>query len=602
MDFFGFNKQKDKIFKKPIDVPVGTAKKMFDPAQAQDIMKYIASTGSYLDSNQMRQYIANALAIGYFRRTFYRECEASLEHPLVLGAVLLYVDAVTAMSSLTNRSVWVTSEDKQLENLLNQFLEDVSVDERLRDWAGQLAEYGDYFIEPIGKDGLGVTYLDDNIHPADMERIDINGRLEGFVRTGQYGQQTTVESFLEPPWKYVHFRTFGLRKRTMHTTFGLFGQPDQGVQYQIVQGNQGYRVTTRYGTPIIAPSVPVFKRLKMCEDSVLMSRYTRGILWYLYHIKIKGGNFDSASALAKAYATLLKRRQSMSVDGSDQQWKDRFSPVFGQIEDVFVPESDDMEVTVDKMGGEPDIRALADIDLLTNQLLGALRVSKSMLGITDDLPGAFGESAARRISINFAKNAHTLQDALNAGLKRLCQIHLAYLNKNPDPSRFELNFAAISSAEEEELKNGLDTGVDVAEKLIELIGSQVGEENLKKGELLDYINQKILKLDDLDLTKLVKNPEELDYALQDIKAKESFKKRLPKSISGDLYSYLPVVNGKKTELTEAQIKAKVDPKSLNQPSQVFKLNETGKLSKITREWKPSKLKLNIKEENQEANK
>jgi hypothetical protein len=501
---------KRKASKIPLDVPSELAKDLSDPIKQKAAINRMLSRGTVFNRDALARLLSDALATSYYRRTFYRETEQASTHPLVAGALELYVDTVTAVSGVTNRIAWITSEDQKVENTLNQFLDEIGLDEHVKDWAGQLGMFGDFFIEGIGREGVGIAYVDDAIHPADMERIDVNGRLEGFVRTGLYsaiGQQAYTAE-LEPPWKYVHFRIHGMTKKVLNTALGIFGEPGKMFSLERERmSDRKFRVTTKYGTSLLTPAIPIYKRLKMCEDSLLMSRMTRGIMWYMYKIKVAGGNMDSIADIVQSYAEMMKRSQSsgLNTETDQKEWKDKWAPVFAQTEDMFVPESDDISVTVDKLGGEPDIKAIVDVDMLVNQLLGALRVSKSLLGITDDLPGSIGEGAANRISINFAKNAQRLQTGLRQGIKRLCQIHLAYRNLNPDPTRFEVNFAEISSAEEEEIKNSLESGVDIVQKAVEMIAGAAPEGQIDKLGLLDYFNRKILKLGDLDLEEYTQN-------------------------------------------------------------------------------------------------
>lgn len=534
-----------KVTKAPLDVPVDIAKTLNNPASKQDVRRELIRTGSLLSKSDMVRVISDALAISYYRRSFYVECMDAMEHPFVSGAVELYIDSVCGYNTMHNASVWVTSEDGRVENIGNQFLSEINIEERVRDWAGQLASMGDLFLEAIGREGIGVAFVDDNVHPADMERVDVNGRLEGFVRTNLQ-QQTGTQMQLEAPWKYVHMRTFGVQRRVLNTTLGIFGDPGRRYTLDMTRyGNRPYRLTTRYGVPLIAPALPIYKRLKLSEDSVMLARMTRGIVWYLYKVKISGGNLDQASQLVRDYAELLKRKTGLDVTQGQEYWKDKWSALYAQVEDLFVPETDDMTLTHEQMGVDPNIKAIVDVEMLESRLLGSLRVSRSMLGLTDELPGGIGQSSANRISINFAKNAQRLQNALRQGVARLLQIHLAYLGENPDPTRFDIQLAEISTAEEEEIKDALDKGVDIADKLIDMLIKTCGDSNIDRLETLDYINQKILKLNDLDLEKIVlkaggANNAAFMESVKRIKALHEAKKPKRFYLGGsDLYTYLP---------------------------------------------------------------
>jgi len=550
----------------PLDIPAQITQDLTDPVKRLAVHRRLLTTGSTFNQQRLAKLLQEALATSYYRRTFYRETENCASHPLVAGALELYVDACCGLSPTNNRITWATAEgDMKVENTLNQMLEELYVDERIRDWAGQEVMFGDFFVEAIGREGIGVAYLDDNIHPADIERIDINGRLEGFVRTGLYTERSQYTADLEAPWKYVHFRIFGITRKVLNTALGIFGEPGKMFSLERERmGERKFRITTKYGTSLLVPAIPVYKRLKLAEDSIMLSRITRGVLWYLYKIKISGGNMDQAAEIVNEYAEYLKRYISQGLDTTEGQqlWRDKFQPILGQVEDVFVPESDDISLSMEKMGGEPDIKAIVDIDMLTNQLLGALRVSKSMLGITDDLPSSIGEGAANRISINFAKNAQRVQTGLRQGLKRLGQIHLAYRNMNPDPTRFEINFAEISSAEEEELKNALNSGVDVVDKLMAIFKEHVP--NLDSLDMLNYLNDKVLKLNDLDFDAMKQTVAAKGIAglgvigdsAKDNNIKQKvyeFKKKLksrPK-LESDCMSHLPDVTAEKNKLDES---------------------------------------------------
>jgi hypothetical protein len=462
-----------------------------------------------------------------------------MAHPFVSGAINMYSDFAVGQSPTMNASVWVTSDDKQIENILDKFINDMHINERIYDWAGTLGMYGDLFVEAIGNETVGIAYLDDSIHPMDMERIEINGRLEGFVRTGYMGTNVMgAQAKIEAPWDYSHFRIFGVDKRVQNTTLGVFGEPGRryalGSMYNPALYDRKMRITSRYGTSLLSSAIEPYKRLKMAEDSLLMSRMTRGIIWYLYKVKVTGGSFDNAAEIVQEYAELVKRSTALNTKENEREWKDKFLPMLGAVEDLVIPESDDMTVEHEQMGSlTADIKAIVDVENMENRLLAALRISRVMLGLTDQLPGSIGQTSADRLSINFAKSVARLQSALKNGIKRMCQIHLAYLGKNPDPSRFEVQFGTISSAEEEELKDALDKGVDIAQKLSDLIVGHLEDSGAKvdKKEILNYVNDKILKLNDFDIDKMTDLVSE---------AKKKFKSRIILRESGsDCFSYLP---------------------------------------------------------------
>jgi len=126
-------------------------------------------------------------------------------------------------------------------------------------------------------------------------------------------------------------------------------------------------------------------------------------------------------------------------------------------------------------------------------------------GYQEDLPSSMGQSALERLDIRFARQSRRIQRALINGITRLVQIHLAYQGIDPDLSLFQVQMAETSTAEEEEIKNALEKGVDVVDKVIDMVEKVIGPD-LDKRELLDYLNKKFLKLNDMDLSKMMKKP------------------------------------------------------------------------------------------------
>lgn len=319
------------------------------------------------------------------------------------------------------------------------------------------------------------------------------------------------------------------------------------------------RLTSKYGQSILLDALPTWKRLRLVEDSIMMSRISRGVLRYLYKINVgqDGSNPEAVAELIDSYVQELKRARALDTSASNPNYADRYGAMAG-LEDLVVPVWGDVNnIAVEKLGGEVDIKWIADVEELRNQLSTALKVPLAMLSgyvAEGTPPGGLGQSSLDRLDIRFARQARRIQRTLICGITRLAQIHLAYQGMDPDPKLFEIHMSETSSAEEEELKDALDKGVDIVGKFMELVEGAVGEIDLDKKELLDYLNKKYLKLNDLDLEKMLKkgNPnafktrEETPVPGVETPPEEALKEPNPfregRSHS-DLKSYLPINEG-----------------------------------------------------------
>jgi intein/homing endonuclease len=177
------------------------------------------------------------------------------------------------------------------------------------------------------------------------------------------------------------------------------------------------------------------------------------------------------------------------------------------IEDIFLPVWDNVgDLTYDKIGGEADIRWIKDVEDLRQQLAAALRCPLPLLGAyLKEASGPLGSEIIEKVDINFARIARKLQRTVRNGIKRICQIHLAWMNMDPDPNLFDIQMPEMSTAEEESLKDSLNSGTDVIAKFMSMMDDIEGEggKKIDRVEVFNYLNEKILKLEDFDLTEFM---------------------------------------------------------------------------------------------------
>jgi hypothetical protein len=492
-----------KMFPKPPSVPPSSIQepRVFSDKDLQ-LLKRIG-----IDQNALKASLTYSTQINFERTNIYREVDRAVLHWMVGSATELYADYATTYNQMQGASVWITSESKEYTNNLMAFLESIGMEERIFDWGWTAAAYGDLFVGVEGEPGLGVISIDDNQHPANVSRVDYKGVLVGFYRTPfETGglEVTAGDANLLAPWEWVHIRVLGAKKKRP-----VYSDPTFSEYRTIhLMGPETKQVTSKYGTSLLINSIPIYKRLRLAEDSILLARLTRGILKYVYKIKVDGVNVEAAAEMVDDYMAILKRARALNTDPNAPNYDSKSNPM-ASVEDLFVPVWGDVnDIMIEEIGGKTDIRWIADIEELRNQLASALRCPLSLLGgYVQEASGQLGSEAIEKLDIRFARSSRRVQRALIEGITRLCQIHLAYQNMDPDPSLFEVCMSETSTAEEEQLRDSLDTGVDVITKFMEMLESVAP--NFDKVEILNYFNQKLLKLGDLDLKSYLKKEEEI---------------------------------------------------------------------------------------------
>lgn len=480
-----------KVFRKTPTIPAGTVKNIDKLSTAdKELLQKVGFT-----SNILEAVIREATLVNFERQKLYKELDRASLHWAMGAASELYADYVTTYSTLHGATVWITSENTKYVTELTDLLETIQVEEKIFDWAWTTGNYGDHFVKINAIPGVGVTSVEDDQHPLNISRVD-NKILVGFFKTPLGYTADTRE--LLPPWNYVHFRILGARRKRP-----LYDDPSFS-EYSTVHllTPESKRLTSKYGTSLLINALPIYKRLRLAEDCLLFSRISRGIQRNIFKIKVDHSNMEAASEIIQAYKRLLKRSNAMDTGSSSPLFDTKYNPMTS-LEDIFVPVWGDInDLDVKELGGKVDIRWIVDVEDLRNQLSCALRVPLQLLGgFVEEASGALGSEAIEKLDIRFARSARRLQRSQIEGITRICQIHLAYKNMDPDPTLFDVNMPETSTAEEESLKESLESGVDIVDRMMTMLDT-AGIKVDKVG-LLNFLNHKMLKLGDVDFAEFI---------------------------------------------------------------------------------------------------
>ena len=112
------------------------------------------------------------------------------------------------------------------------------------------------------------------------------------------------------------------------------------------------RLTSKYGTSVLADALPIFKRLRLAEDSVLMARITRGVMRQVYKVGIDktNSNNEAINTILDGYIGALKEARSLNIDLNNPSYNSKFNAM-ANIEDIILPVWGDVnQLEIDKIG------------------------------------------------------------------------------------------------------------------------------------------------------------------------------------------------------------------------------------------------------------
>jgi hypothetical protein len=352
------------------------------------------------------------------------------------SALDIIADDATQPDTTINRTVWVTSKDKTLQQNLDDLLNrTLRLDEEIWEIARTLSKYGNDYEEIIATDqGVrGLNYLP----PATVRRIEgKRGDLLGFIQdfTGKFDysnadyQQVLAAKFggaadsndnldidlLQNPiaafegWEVAHFRLRGKERRSV------------------------------YGHSVLEGARWIWKRLMLLEDAALVYRLQRAPERFAFYIDT--GDLPPNESLAFVNRVRQNFRKKKFVDPGNGKLNLKFDTL-SPDEDFFIPSRKGVDSTrIENLGG-PQWQAMDDIEYFRDKMFAAIKVPKAYLGQEQGVARAVLSSE----DVRFARTVLRIQRELKNGIRKIIRVHLSALNIDPYVVEYDLHMTVPSA-------------------------------------------------------------------------------------------------------------------------------------------------------------
>jgi hypothetical protein len=385
----------------------------------------------------------------------YADYEEMDDYPEIGSALDVYADDATVLDARHNTCIWPLSKDNLVREILADLLyRRLRIDEDIYALTRGLAKYGNAFAEIIADQSgiIGLNYL-----PAPtMRRLeDSKGNLFGFV-------QSMDGRFLSDTHVFIDEIKQGKIPEGV-----TFFEPYEVVHWRM----QGKRVHTTYGYSVLDSARWVFRRLVMAEDSALIYKLTRAPARYAFYV-------DTAN--------LPPQQRTAYVNQVKQGYKKRklFNPSTGKLDfrmnplaaddDFWIPTSNGVDATRIEVISGPDYQTTDDLEYFRSKLFSALKVPRRYLGFD----GGESRASLSQEDVRFARTIQRLQREVRNGYKKVCRIHLAALNIDPDQIDYDLKMTTSSTIFELSQLELLNARAGAAQSLMEYLPKEWILENI----------------------------------------------------------------------------------------------------------------------------
>ena len=423
----------------------------------------------------------------------YREM---LKDGVTMSAVELISEDASLIDTDTNLAAWVESADNpDFAEMATDFLKNkLRINDVIYPIAFNVVAFGECFIntnysnEEYRKE-YNVGDFFTIVEPEDVIHIYRFGVPLGYLYRPQNKDKTIVDNDkLLPERSYIHFIS------------------DRANKDYITSDQSSY---IQYGASFLEAARPYYKQRQLLDDLLILARLTRSSFYRLFSVDVGAASSQDTARMMRELKTAVSSKQSINV--SNEVFSSKSSPILTGGNVYFPVRNGQGAVTVQEVGGEVNVSALADIDYFDDRYYGALKVPKQFLGQSDEAPGGIGDTTLTQLDIRYARTVKRCQRIIKSGLKDLiywfCSIH------NILPPSFSVEMPRILTAEDTRLSDIQKSEIEITSSILDLV-KNVDDgvfENADKSKLIAALLNRVSNdediIDALNLNKMTKTDE-----------------------------------------------------------------------------------------------
>lgn len=458
--------EKEPLYNQPIEPQIKPNKQIgidLDNQLYQNIINADKGINTSFDINALNSFTQ----VSRNRNEIYRTLDYMAEDSTIAAILETYAEDATETND-NGDIVWVESSDGEVAKYVGYLLNSLCINKHIYGWAHSLIKYGDVYLrlyresdyektlikpkeelnrnirqnlnedvkpveEDIHKESLNedikirayskddkyVHYLEMAPNPAQIFELTRFGKTAGYIKTNveatalnqdnmNYSSLLTkyrfnaegndVELFAATEWVHGCLQDNSSRTPEVVQLFEDGEDEDNSITYNVNRGQS-----------ILYSNYKIWRQLMLLENSILLNRVTQSSIVRLINVEVGEMSKESVGPHLTGIKQLIEQKSALDVGNSLNEYTNP-GPV---INNVYVPTRNGQgAITTTQVGGDVDVKGLADLDYYQDKFYGAMRVPKAYFGVTDDGAGFNGGTSLSIISSRYAKAIKRIQNTL----------------------------------------------------------------------------------------------------------------------------------------------------------------------------------------------
>ncbi len=410
--------------------------------------------------------LQNFTNISRNRNQFYDTLDYMAQDSIISAILETYTEDATE-SNDTGDIVWVESADANAVKFIKYLLDALCINKNIYDWTHSLCKYGDLYVRlyreseydaflfdnkkqdiktevSIDNNGqvtttqkekkslnedVNIRAYKDNDHyvhyaekvdnPAQMFELTKFGKTAAYIKTDvqantdQADDVSTMSTFLNryrfnkndvdlyQPTEFVHASLQDNTTRTSEEVQLFITNDDKS------ETNMTYKV--KRGQSLLQGSYKVWRQLQLLETSVLLNRLTQSSIIRTIGVEVGDMPKEQVGPHLAGIKQMIEQKSAFDVGSSMNEYSNP-GPI---INNIYVPTREGKgAITASQIGGDVDVKSLADLGYYQDKLFGSARVPKQYFGVTDDNAGFSGGQSLSIISSRYAKMIKRIQSTM----------------------------------------------------------------------------------------------------------------------------------------------------------------------------------------------
>lgn len=511
-----------------------------------------AGTNNLLDISSLDAFTN----ISQSRDQVYALLDTMCQDSTVAAVLETYAEDATEPND-QGQIVWVEASNPDVQKYVQFLLDAMNVDKNIYKWTYSLCKYGDIYlrlyresdfeeadlfnsfknkkktalneavkIKAYSKNDHYVNYMEMHSNPAEIFELTKLGKTYAYIKahvnstqtfdsvTGYYQannllsyrfKQSDVE--LHSATDFVHGCLEDNSSRTPETVQIFIGDSDKEAD--------ALTYTVKRGQSLLYNTFKTWRELQLLENSVLLNRITKSSIVRVIGVEVGDMPKEMVGPHLQGIKSLIEQKAAINAGNSINEYTNP-----GPIENnIYVPTHEGVgAITASQIGGDVDVKSLADLDYYQDKWFGSLRVPKQYFGVTDDNAGFSGGQSLSIISSRYGKMVKRIQSTMTQVLTDAVNLLLLDRNLKTYVNEFNIRMLAPTTQEELDRRENLSNKVGVTTDIMNMLGDiddsviklKIMKSLLSKiltdGEVIDLIQQQIDNLEEQQEAE--NNPEE----------------------------------------------------------------------------------------------